>query len=60
MSNGIEFSGREPFAKAQKNRDLQVCCDAADLETQFMGAIDNAYDFFRFLKLSARDLGRIR
>ena len=30
---------------------MQVCYDAGELETQFMDAIDSAYDFFRFLKV---------
>jgi hypothetical protein len=51
MKQVIELRHQEPFAKSQKGRDLQVCYDAGELETQFMDAIDSAYDFFRFLKV---------
>ena len=54
MKHVIEVRHQEPFAKRQKSRDLQVCYDAGDVETQFMDAIDSAYDFFRFLKVSTR------
>jgi hypothetical protein len=56
MNNLIEVSCEEPFAKGQNSRDLQVCYDAADVETQFMDAIDSAYDFFRLLQVfNAKD-----
>ena len=54
MKNVIEVSDDEPLAKGQNSRDLQVCYDAGDVETQFMDAIDSAYDFFRFLEVSTR------
>jgi len=56
MNNVIEVREEEPFAKGQDSRDLQVCCDAGDVETQLMDAIDSAYDFFRFLQLSTRGI----
>jgi len=49
MNNVIEVNDEEQFAKGQNSRDLQVCSDARDVETQIMDAIDSAYDFFRFL-----------
>jgi hypothetical protein len=52
MNNGIEVSGREPFAKGQKSRDLQACHDAGDVETQFIDAIDSAHEFIRPLNFS--------
>jgi hypothetical protein len=54
MCNVIEVSEEEPFAKGQNSRDVRVCYDARYLETQFMDAIDTAYDFFRFLQASTR------
>jgi len=56
MNNDIEVSGREPFAKRQKSRDLQVCYDAGDVETQFLDAIDSANDFIRLLRLPTRGI----
>jgi hypothetical protein len=56
MNNGIEVSGREPFAKGQKSRDLQVCYDAGDVKTQLVDAIDSAYDFIRLLRLPTRGI----
>jgi hypothetical protein len=59
MNNVIEFSAEEPFAKGQNSRDLRVCYDAGDVETQFMDTIDSAYDFFRFLHVSTRGIANI-
>ena len=52
MSDIIEVSDEEQFAKCSKSRDLQVYCDAGDVETQLMEAIDSAQDFFRLLHVS--------
>jgi hypothetical protein len=54
MNNVIEVRDEEQFAKSQNSRDLQVCSDAGDVETQLMDTIDSAYDFFRFLHVSTR------
>jgi hypothetical protein len=59
MTNVIEVSDEEQFAKGQNSRDLQVCSDAGDVEAQFMDAIDSAYDFFRFLHVSTRGTANI-
>src|ERR1700693_881249 len=56
MNNVIEVRDEEQFAKGQNSRDLQVCSDAGDVETQLMDAIDSAYDFFRFLHVSTRGI----
>jgi hypothetical protein len=56
MNNVIEVAGEEPFAKGQNRRDLQVWYDAGDAETQFIEAIDSAYDFFRFLQVLTRGI----
>jgi hypothetical protein len=56
MSNSLDFGDGEQFAKGQDRRDLQVCYDAADVETQFMDGIDSVYDLFRFLRVSARGM----
>jgi hypothetical protein len=45
MKNVIKVSDEKQFAKGQSSRDLQVCYDARDVETQFMDAIDSAYSF---------------
>ena len=58
MNNVIEVSKEEPFAKGQNSRDLRVCYDARYLETQFMDAIDSAYDFLRFLQVSTRGVAK--
>src|SRR4029077_12116932 len=54
MNDLIEVSDEGQFAKCQKSRDLQLHYDAGDVETQSMGAIDSAYDFFRLLQVSTR------
>jgi hypothetical protein len=54
MSDIIEVSDEEQFAKCSESRDLQVYCDAGDVETQLMEAIDSAQDFFRLLHVSMR------
>jgi hypothetical protein len=54
MNNVIEVSNEEQFAQCSKSRDLQICSDAEDVETQLMEAIDSAYDFFRLLHVSMR------
>jgi len=54
-TNVIEVRDKDQPAKGQ-NSDWQVCSDAEDLETQVMGAIDSAYDFFRFLQVSTRGI----
>jgi hypothetical protein len=56
MKNVMKVSDEKQFAKGQSSRDLQVCYDAGDVETQFMDAIDSAYDLFRFLKISTRGI----
>jgi hypothetical protein len=56
MNNGVEVSSREPFAKGQKSRDLQVWYDAGDVEAQFVDAIDSAYDFIRLIRLPIRGI----
>ena len=56
MSNVIKVSDEEQFAKGQKSRDLRVCYDAEDVETQLMEANGSAYDFFRFVEISAREI----
>ena len=60
MNNVIEVSNEEQFAKCSKSRDLQVCSDAGDVETQLMEAIDSAYDFFRLLHVSMRRIATNR
>src|SRR5713226_6003923 len=47
------------FAKGQDSRDLQICHETGDVETQFVDAIDSAYDFFRFLQVSTRGIANI-
>ena len=37
MNNVIEVSDEEQFAKGQNSRDLQVCSDVGDVETQIHG-----------------------
>jgi hypothetical protein len=54
MSDLIEVSDEEQFAKCSKSRDLQFYYDAGDVETQLMEAIDSAQDFFRLLHVSMR------
>ncbi len=56
MKHVIEVSDEEQFAKGQNSRNLQVCSDAGDVETQSMEAIDSPYDFFRFLPVATRGI----
>jgi hypothetical protein len=60
MNNVIEVSEEEPFAKGHNSRDLRVCYDARNLETQFMDAIDSAYDFLPFIQASTRRVAKNR
>jgi hypothetical protein len=54
MNKIVETTDGGQFAKGQNSRDLQICYGVGDIEIQFMDAIDTAYDFFRFLQISAR------
>ena len=58
MNNSLEFRDGEHFAKRQDSRDLQVCYDAVDVETQFMDGIDSVYDFFRLLQVLTRGIAK--
>ena len=60
MSNVIKVSDEEQFAKGQKSRDLRVCYDAEDVETQLMEANGSAYDFFRLLHVSMKRIATNR
>jgi hypothetical protein len=51
MKHGIEVRHQELFVKGEKNRDLQVCYDARDVETQFMETSDGADDSFAFSRI---------
>jgi hypothetical protein len=54
MDNFIEHCDEGQFAKGQSGRDLRLCPDARQLETQLMDAIDSVGDFVRFVELSSR------
>jgi hypothetical protein len=54
MDNIIEDCDDGQFAKGQSGRDLRLCPDARQLETQLMEAIDNVGDFVRFVEISSR------
>jgi hypothetical protein len=41
MDNIIEHCDEDQFANGQSRRDLRVCADRRELETQLMEAIDN-------------------
>jgi hypothetical protein len=42
------------FANGQSRRDLRLCPDARQLETQLMEAIDNVGDLVRYVDISSR------
>jgi hypothetical protein len=54
MSNVIKVSDEEQFAKGQNSRDLRVCYDAGDVETQLMDTIDSVYDFLRLFQIATK------
>jgi hypothetical protein len=54
MDNIIEECDDGKFAKGQSGRDLRLCADARQLNTQLMEAIDNVGDFIRFVEISSR------
>jgi len=51
MNNVIEVSNEEQFAKGQDGRDLQVCWDVGEVETQFLDVSPSDSRIARWLRI---------